>query len=278
MRMSCPFFHLPPKFAAWCWEHAGDALKVSYFPTVLAAGPLHLDWMRSSLCGKRSRLTTARLHAIECTVSAPATHRRARTSENCIAIAFLLARTTFLKLDRPEFDEFLATKLKGRESFRLTEDDCGPGASTSRKANGRLPAVRHSGSTVRRRILADEGGPTTGTGTHVPSPRTRAQETTHQPRGASWQDYDGAGFVFHKLRVFGRLRVVFADSAYGRNGLPAWSRKPSDGSCRPCRGLSTRKDLSCCPNDGSWNELLHGWLAAAAIVATTSGILKPAKL
>jgi putative transposase len=40
--------------------------------------------------------------------------------------------------------------------------------------------------------------------------------------GASWQDHDGACFVFSKLRCFGRLRVVFADSAYGRNDLPAW--------------------------------------------------------
>jgi len=44
-----------------------------------------------------------------------------RTSENCLAITYLLARTTFLKLDRPEFDEFLATKPKRRESFPLTE-------------------------------------------------------------------------------------------------------------------------------------------------------------
>ena len=30
-------------------------------------------------------------------------------------------------------------------------------------------------------------------------------------------------FVFNCIsQVFGRLRVVFADSAYGRNGLPAW--------------------------------------------------------
>ena len=40
--------------------------------------------------------------------------------------------------------------------------------------------------------------------------------------GAYWQDHDGACFVFQKLRVFGRLRVLFADSAYGRNGLPKW--------------------------------------------------------
>ena len=38
--------------------------------------------------------------------------------------------------------------------------------------------------------------------------------------GASWQDHDGACFVLQKLKAFGRLRMVFADSAYGRNGLP----------------------------------------------------------
>lgn len=38
--------------------------------------------------------------------------------------------------------------------------------------------------------------------------------------GAYWQDHDGACVVFNYLQAFGRLRVVFADSAYGRNGLP----------------------------------------------------------
>lgn len=41
--------------------------------------------------------------------------------------------------------------------------------------------------------------------------------------GADWQDHDGACLVFHQLRHFGRkLKVIFGDSAYGRNGLPAW--------------------------------------------------------
>jgi putative transposase len=31
--------------------------------------------------------------------------------------------------------------------------------------------------------------------------------------------------VLEKLRVFGRLRVLFADSAYGRNGLPQWVKE-----------------------------------------------------
>jgi putative transposase len=41
--------------------------------------------------------------------------------------------------------------------------------------------------------------------------------------GASWQDHDGAVLVASSLNLrFRRLKVVFADSAYGRNGLPAW--------------------------------------------------------
>jgi putative transposase len=43
--------------------------------------------------------------------------------------------------------------------------------------------------------------------------------------GAYWQDYDGACFVLGQLKEkFRRLKVVFADSAYGRNGLPDWVR------------------------------------------------------
>ncbi len=41
--------------------------------------------------------------------------------------------------------------------------------------------------------------------------------------GAHWQDHDGAVFVLLALEEqFKRLKVVFADSAYGRNGLPGW--------------------------------------------------------
>jgi putative transposase len=43
--------------------------------------------------------------------------------------------------------------------------------------------------------------------------------------GAYWQDHDGVGFVLNKLRAFGRIRILFADSAYGRNGLPAWVKE-----------------------------------------------------
>lgn len=44
--------------------------------------------------------------------------------------------------------------------------------------------------------------------------------------GAYWQDYDGACFVLTQLkRKFKRLKVVFGDSAYGKNGLPDWVRE-----------------------------------------------------
>ncbi|MEQ8846684.1 transposase [Botrimarina sp.] len=40
---------------------------------------------------------------------------------------------------------------------------------------------------------------------------------------ASLQDHDGACFVLSRMKErFRRLQVVFADSAYGRNGLPGW--------------------------------------------------------
>jgi putative transposase len=43
--------------------------------------------------------------------------------------------------------------------------------------------------------------------------------------GAYWQDHDGACFVLNRLRELGRLRILFADSAYGRNGLPGWVKE-----------------------------------------------------
>jgi putative transposase len=44
--------------------------------------------------------------------------------------------------------------------------------------------------------------------------------------GAYWQDHDGAVFVLYQLKDrFRRLKVVFADIAYGRNGLPEWTKQ-----------------------------------------------------
>ena len=40
---------------------------------------------------------------------------------------------------------------------------------------------------------------------------------------ADWQDQDGAWWVMEKLdEKFRRLKVIFGDSAYGRNSLPDW--------------------------------------------------------
>lgn len=43
---------------------------------------------------------------------------------------------------------------------------------------------------------------------------------------ASFQDHDGACFVLSRMKEhFTRLKVVFADSAYGRNDLPGWVKE-----------------------------------------------------
>ncbi|MCC9641615.1 transposase, partial [Rhodopirellula sp. JC740] len=40
---------------------------------------------------------------------------------------------------------------------------------------------------------------------------------------ADFQDYEGAHFVLHRIKdKYRRLKVVFADSAYGKCGLPDW--------------------------------------------------------
>ena len=44
----------------------------------------------------------------------------------------------------------------------------------------------------------------------------------HCGAGSVLARQDGACFVLMKLRQLTRLRVVFADSAYSRNGLPGW--------------------------------------------------------
>ncbi len=43
--------------------------------------------------------------------------------------------------------------------------------------------------------------------------------------GAYWQDQEGAHFVMAALGRLGRLKVVFGDSAYGREGLPQWVKQ-----------------------------------------------------
>ncbi|MEQ8667554.1 MAG: IS5 family transposase [Pirellulales bacterium] len=43
--------------------------------------------------------------------------------------------------------------------------------------------------------------------------------------GAYWQDQEGAHFVICALRRLGRLKVIFGDAAYGREGLPQWVKE-----------------------------------------------------
>jgi len=44
--------------------------------------------------------------------------------------------------------------------------------------------------------------------------------------GGYWQDHDGACFVLMQLeKRFRRLKVIFGDAAYGRNGLPEWVKE-----------------------------------------------------
>jgi putative transposase len=44
--------------------------------------------------------------------------------------------------------------------------------------------------------------------------------------GAYWQDADGALFVLMRLREkFARIKVIFGDSAYSRNGLAEWVKE-----------------------------------------------------
>jgi len=43
---------------------------------------------------------------------------------------------------------------------------------------------------------------------------------------ADIQDYEGGHFVLHRIKeTYRRLKVVFADSAYGKCGLPAWAKE-----------------------------------------------------
>jgi putative transposase len=97
----------------------------------------------------------------------------------------------------------------------------------SRQARSRRPA---SPSSSDQSIRTAEGGPERGydAGKKITGRKRHLAVDTLGlvwavvVHGASWQDHDGACFVLQKLRALGRLQVVFADSAYGRNGLPDW--------------------------------------------------------
>ena len=66
--------------------------------------------------------------------------------------------------------------------------------------------------------------------------------------GGYWQDHDGASFVLLRLREqFHRLKVIFGDSAYGRNDLPAWVARRWAGCWKRCSARWASKASSCLP-------------------------------
>ena len=57
---------------------------------------------------------------------------------------------------------------------------------------------------------------------------------------AGFQDYEGGHFVLNGIKDrFKRLKVVFADIAYGKCGLPQWAKKSL--SCHASNGASARQ-------------------------------------
>ncbi len=53
----------------------------------------------------------------------------------------------------------------------------------------------------------------------------------------SFQDQDGAPLVLWKLQpLCPRLKVIFADSAYGRGGLPDWTEQSCGWRLQTVRG------------------------------------------
>ncbi|TWU62570.1 Transposase DDE domain protein [Crateriforma conspicua] len=68
----------------------------------------------------------------------------------------------------------------------------------------------------------DAGKKITGRKRHI-AVDTMGLLLTVVSHGAYWQDHVGAHFVFMRMKkAFRRIKVVFADSAYKGDGLPAW--------------------------------------------------------
>ena len=96
--------------------------------------------------------------------------------------------------------------------------------------------------------------------------------------GGYWQDHDGACLVLMQLRErFRRLKVVFADSAYGRKTCRIGSSRRSAGSCRRCGDRSESKASSCFPSGGSSNALSPGSSAVGGTPKTMNANPRTAK-
>ena len=96
--------------------------------------------------------------------------------------------------------------------------------------------------------------------------------------GAYWQDQEGADFRDSQLAALSRLKVIFGDSAYGRDGFAGLGQRhvrldSSNRACGPCRP----KVLWCFPNAGSWSGRSPGWHAAADTAATMNTTRKRAR-
>ena len=95
---------------------------------------------------------------------------------------------------------------------------------------------------------------------------------------ADVQDQDGARLLLEQMRQgFGRLKVLFADSAYARSGLPDWVKATFGWILQTVLRPVGFAGSSCCPSAGSSNVRLPGSRAAAAIVRTTNEPHAPAK-
>jgi hypothetical protein len=116
---------------------------------------------------------------------------------------------------------------------RLWTQRVNPAADRSRA--GRRSPLRHSRSAVRQRRLAEEGGPATRAGAHVPFPRPPPQAPARQ-HGGRCPHMTPVRFVFapmvpitYTLIVIPRSRPEGANcGAFGRllRGDPKWQSRP----------------------------------------------------
>lgn len=95
---------------------------------------------------------------------------------------------------------------------------------------------------------------------------------------AGLPDEGGACLVLYRLKgFFRRPRVIWADSAYARNDLPAWVKEALEWMLQTVRWPVGVKDGSCCQSDGLSSEHSRGSADAVATARTTNERRLPAK-